>query len=92
MKNTCSYRDLDKSHKTNGKNWSTSYFLAQTELGRRKWCCRRNKTADAAVLVSNNMSVSGRRWGEVGRGSPILTGFWEAGISPSEVTTQACTI
>lgn len=68
VQNTCWYRDLDKSHKTNGKNWSTSYFLTQTELRRGNSVVTITKPACAAVLVSNNRNLSGRRWGEVGRG------------------------
>lgn len=42
MQNSCWYRDLGKFLKTNGKNWSTSCFPAQTELGRGVGCCHCN--------------------------------------------------
>ena len=89
VQNTCWYRDLDKSHKTNGKNWSTSYFLTLTELRMGEWWCHRNSTSPCCSFGIQQQE-SFRK--EVGRGSPIVTGFGEAGISPIEVNTQACII
>lgn len=50
------------------------------------------KAAHATILLSNNSNLSVRMWGEVRRQLLVLTGFGEAGISPTEVITLACII